>query len=51
MSLFCGNISKYVKLSELEKEFEKFGRCQIRQKVGYYSPPPQRSFLCACSPL
>jgi hypothetical protein len=33
MSLFVGNISKNVKEGELEKEFEKFGTCKIRNKV------------------
>ena len=33
MSLFVGNISKNVRLSELEDEFFKFGRCEIKQHV------------------
>ena len=33
MSLFVGNISKNVKEGELDKEFEKFGTCKIRNKV------------------
>jgi len=33
MSLFVGNISKNVKQIDLEKEFEKFGQCEIRLKV------------------
>ena len=33
MSLFVGNISKNVRLNELEDEFFKFGRCEIKQHV------------------
>ena len=37
MSLFCGNISKNVKMSELEDEFMKFGKCEIRNKVCFFT--------------
>lgn len=33
MSLFVGNISKNVKVSELEDEFLKFGACIVKPKV------------------
>jgi len=33
MSLWVGNISKNVRNSELEDEFNKFGRCTIKPKV------------------
>jgi len=33
MSLFVGNISKYVKSFELEDEFNRFGRCEIKRNV------------------
>jgi RNA recognition motif-containing protein len=33
MSLFVGNISKNVKVSELEDEFLKFGACTVKPKV------------------
>lgn len=35
MSLFVGNISKNVRLNELEDEFFKFGRCEIKQHGSY----------------
>lgn len=35
MSLFVGNISKNVRLSQLEEEFNKFGRCSIKPKVSF----------------
>jgi len=41
MSLFVGNISKQVKEGDLEKEFEKFGPCKIRNKV----PTPTSIFI------
>ena len=37
MSIFVGNISKNVKKSELQEEFEKFGKCEINHKVLYSS--------------
>lgn len=33
MSLFVGNISKHVKSAELEEEFNRFGRCEIKRHV------------------
>lgn len=45
MSLFVGNISKNVKEGELEKEFEKFGTCKIRNKVPNPLPHPPSSSL------
>ena len=33
MSLWVGNISKNVRIAELENSFEAFGRCEIRQNV------------------
>ena len=33
MSLFVGNISKHVKVTELEDEFSKFGACIVKPKV------------------
>ena len=45
MSLFVGNISKSVKEGELDKEFEKFGTCKIRNKVPIPSPHPPSSSL------
>merc|ERR1712232_970736 len=35
MSLFVGNISKNVSISQLEEEFFKFGRCEIKQHGSY----------------
>ena len=37
MSLFVGNISKYVKSFELEDEFNRFGRCEIKRNVSNVS--------------
>lgn len=37
MSLFVGNISKYVKSWELEDEFMRFGRCEIKRNVSNVS--------------
>ena len=38
MHLFVGNISKNVKISELEAEFQKYGPCKINiPKVPYPS--------------
>ena len=37
MSLFVGNISKNIKISELEDEFLKFGACIIKPKVKWLS--------------
>ena len=37
MSLFVGNISKYVKTFELEDEFKQFGRCEIKRNVSNVS--------------
>lgn len=37
MSLFVGNISKHVKLTELEEEFNRFGRCEIKRQVSNVS--------------
>ena len=40
MHLFVGNISKNVKISDLEAEFEQFGKCKINvPKVPCLSPP------------
>ena len=33
MSLFCGNISKHVKSFELEEEFGRYGKCDIKRHV------------------
>jgi RNA recognition motif-containing protein len=33
MSIFVGNISKNVKKSDMQDEFEKFGKCDINFKV------------------
>eukprot|EP00350_Pseudokeronopsis_sp_OXSARD2_P011073 CAMPEP_0170555878 /NCGR_PEP_ID=MMETSP0211-20121228/14415_1 /TAXON_ID=311385 /ORGANISM="Pseudokeronopsis sp., Strain OXSARD2" /LENGTH=47 /DNA_ID= /DNA_START= /DNA_END= /DNA_ORIENTATION= len=35
MSLFAGNISKNVKKSDLQDEFEKFGKCDINHKGSF----------------
>lgn len=35
MSLFVGNISKHVKLVELEEEFNRFGSCDIKRHGSY----------------
>ena len=37
MSLFVGNISKHVKLDELEEEFNRFGHCEIKRQVSNVS--------------
>ena len=37
MSLFVGNISKYVKTFELEDEFKQFGHCEIKRNVSNVS--------------
>ena len=37
MSLFVGNISKYVKTFELEDEFNRFGHCEIKRNVSNVS--------------
>ena len=37
LSLFVGNISKYVKSFELEDEFNRFGRCEIKRNVSNVS--------------
>jgi RNA recognition motif-containing protein len=36
MSLFVGNISRNVRMSQLEDAFEKYGRCSIRQNVSFF---------------
>ena len=36
-SLFVGNISKHVTVSELENEFLKFGACIVKLKVSQLS--------------
>jgi len=33
MSLFVGNVARDVRQGDLEKEFEKYGKCEIRLKV------------------
>jgi RNA recognition motif-containing protein len=33
MSLFVGNISKNVRKSDMQDEFEKFGKCEVNFKV------------------
>ncbi len=33
MSLFIGNISKNVKMSDLMDEFDKYGKCEVKIKV------------------
>jgi len=38
MSLFVGNISKHVKSFELEEEFNRFGRCDIKRHVSTAVP-------------
>jgi len=43
MSLFVGNISKNVRQGEIEREFNKFGRCEIRLKVCSHSPGVKRA--------
>ncbi len=40
MSIFVGNISKNVKKSDLQDEFEKFGKCEINHKVPFLSSSP-----------
>jgi len=35
MSLFVGNISKHVKSIELEEDFNRFGRCEIKRHGSY----------------
>ena len=48
MHLFVGNISKNVKMSDLEAEFQKFGPCKINvpkvpcpsSSLSVDSPPP-----------
>lgn len=45
MYLFVGNLSKSVKTSDLEAEFEKFGPC----KVNIPKVPTQNLFLSARS--
>merc|ERR1719246_195741 len=35
MSLFVGNISKNVRQYELEDQFNKFGKCSIKQKSSF----------------
>ena len=37
MSLFVGNISKHVKLYELEDMFKKYGQCDIKRNVSNVS--------------
>ena len=48
MSLFVGNLSRYVSLEELKKEFEAKGPCKIQLKVSAssldLSPPIAPSF-------
>ncbi len=39
MSLFVGNISKHVKLYELEDMFKKYGACDIKRNVSNVSIP------------
>ena len=41
MHLFVGNLSKSVKVSDLEAEFKKYGRC----KVNIPKVPPSPSSL------
>jgi RNA recognition motif-containing protein len=45
MSLFVGNISKNVRQYELEDQFNKFGKCSIKQKVTYRKITPL-AFTC-----
>ena len=33
MSLFVGNISRNVRVRDLEEEFEHFGKCEVNSKV------------------
>ena len=41
MHLFVGNLSKSVKTSDLEAEFDKFGKCKVNiPKVHVKTPPP-----------
>jgi RNA recognition motif-containing protein len=35
MSVFVGNISKYLKTSELEDYFTEFGNCKFRHKKAF----------------
>lgn len=37
MSLFIGNISKNVKYEDLVEEFEKYGKCDFKHKVNFYT--------------
>jgi RNA recognition motif-containing protein len=36
MSLFVGNISRNVRIEDIEEEFDKFGPCTVNFKVTYY---------------
>jgi len=49
MSLFVGNISKNVRQYELEDQFNKFGKCSIKQKVTWREIT-QLAFYCYFSP-
>ena len=46
MHLFVGNLSKTIKVKDLEEEFEKYGRCKVNiPKV----PPKLSAFLSTAS--
>lgn len=36
MSLFVGNISRNVRVRDLEEEFEHFGKCEVNSKVSIH---------------
>ena len=41
MHLFVGNLSKSCKTSDLEAEFEKYGKCKVN--IPKVPPPPSSS--------
>ena len=50
MSLFVGNISRDADKGDIEKAFEKFGACKIRDKVSFttlyfFSIHPSKSHI------
>ena len=46
MHLFVGNLSKSVKVADLEVEFDKFGRCKVKiPKVSILSALPLEHFV------
>ena len=52
MHLFVGNLSKSVKVADLEVEFDKFGRCKVKiPKVSSFSALPLEHLVAFMSLL